>query len=201
MHLSRRRFALALAATPALASPQQPAPPANPEPRRGTLPEVPPFQAPLEFARKDVPPKVRPFPMTQVRLLAGPFKEAAESNRAYMSRLPVDRLVRNFRVNSGLPTDAKPFGGWEQPNNAQTLHRDSELRGHFTGHFLSASAQLYASTGDQAAKAKGDQMVDELARCQAKLRGGYPSASPAEFFDRMVWSYRHIDHHLRQFGV
>src|SRR5580658_554396 len=192
MKLTRRTFA-ALAAVPAAIAQQPPVPTANPEQRRGTPPEVPPFEAPLEFSRKDVAPKVRPFPITQVRLLDGPFKDAQEWNRGYMSRLPVDRLVRNFRVNAGLATDAKPFGGWEQPNNGQQLHRESELRGHFTGHFLSASAQLYASTGDQSAKAKGDEIVAELAKCQAKLSGGYLSAFPTEFFDRLdqrkqVWA-------------
>lgn len=199
MKTSRRQFTAALAATPLLAqnppansqAPQQPA--AQQPERRGTQPEVPPFQAPIEFSRNVVAPKVRPFPMTQVRLLSGPFDQARESNQGYMSRLPVDRLVRNFRVNAGLPTDAKPFGGWEQPNNGQALHRDSELRGHFTGHFLSASAQLYASTRNQAAKAKGDEIVDELAKCQTKLNGGYLSAFPSEFFDRLdarknVWA-------------
>src|ERR1700721_1641528 len=107
MKLSRRRFAVSLAAVPALASAQDPAPPA-PEPRYGTLAEVPAFAAPLEFSRQPVDPKVKPFPMTQVRLLAGPFQEAADWNRAYMSRLPVDRLVRNFRVNAGLSANAQP---------------------------------------------------------------------------------------------
>jgi len=202
MKLSRRHFAATLAASPIaplLAQQQPPAQPAaapNPNtsaPRRGPAPEIPPFQEPLSFARADLRPKVRPFPMTQVRLLSGPFQDAADWNRGYMARLPVDRLVRNFRVNAGLPTDAKPFGGWEQPNNGQTLHRESELRGHFTGHFLSASAQLYASTGDQSAKVKGDEIVSELAKCQTKLSGGYLSAFPTEFFDRLdqrkqVWA-------------
>ena len=59
-------------------------------------------------------------------------------------RLPFScQLIHNFRVNADIPSTAKPFGGWEQPNNGQALHRDSELRGHFTGHFLSASAQLW----------------------------------------------------------
>jgi uncharacterized protein len=198
MKLSRRHFAATLAASPIapLLAQQPPAAAPNPNtsaPRRGPAPEIPPFQEPLSFTRADVKPKVRPFPMTQVRLLSGPFQDAANSNRGYMARLPVDRLVRNFRVNAGLPTDAKPFGGWEQPNNGQVLHRESELRGHFTGHFLSASAQLYASTGDQSAKAKGDEIVAELAKCQAKLSGGYLSAFPTEFLDRLdqrkqVWA-------------
>jgi DUF1680 family protein len=59
------------------------------------------------------------------------------------------------------------------------------LRGHFTGHFLSASAQLYASAGDQDAKAKADEIVAELAKCQQKLGGGYLSAFPTELFDRL----------------
>src|SRR5262249_28457235 len=80
-----------------------------------------------------------------------------------------------------------------QPWNGQPNHRASELRGHFTGHFLSGSALLYASTGDKAAKAKGDELVDALAQCQRKLSGGYLSAFPLEFFDRLdarkpVWA-------------
>ena len=186
MKLNRREFAAALAA-PALAAQQQPA--ASPEPRRGTMPDSPPFEAPLVFARKPVAAKVTPFPMSQVRLLPGPFRDAQESNRAYMSRLSAGRLVRNFRANAGLASDAAPLGGWEQPDNGR---RESELRGHFTGHFLSASANLSAS-GDESAKAKADEIVAELATCQKRLSGGYLAAFPAEFFDRLdarktVWA-------------
>ena len=57
-----------------------------------------------------------------------------------------------FRANAGLPVgSAKPLGGWEQPENGQ---RSSELRGHFGGHFLSASAQL-AATGDKRGQSQG----------------------------------------------
>ncbi|HUA83021.1 MAG TPA: beta-L-arabinofuranosidase domain-containing protein [Bryobacteraceae bacterium] len=190
MNFSRRQFATALSAAPLLAAQQPSNPPANPQPRRGTMPEVPPFEAPLTFAKNEVPPKVRPFSMTQVRLLAGPFHDAQEWNRGYMSRLPADRLVRNFRANAGLPVQATPLGGWEQPDDGR---RESELRGHFTGHFLSASAQLYASTGDESAKTKADEIVAELANCQKRLSGGYLSAFPTEFFDRLdarkpVWA-------------
>jgi hypothetical protein len=67
--------------------------------------------------------KVRPFPMTQVRLKNGPFKEATEANRRYLLSLPPDRLLHTFRLNAGLPSSAEPLGGWEKP--------DCELRGHF----------------------------------------------------------------------
>ena len=52
---------------------------------------------------------------------------------------------------------------------------------------------MYASTGDQAIKAKGDYMVAELAKVQDKWGGGYLSAFPTEWFDRLdarkpVWA-------------
>jgi DUF1680 family protein len=176
--ITRRNFAATLAAgaaTPALLA-QQPA-------RRGPAPEVPPFQAPIEFTRKDVAAKVQPFPMTQVKLLPSPYTDAAEWNRAYMERLSAGRLLYNFRENAGLPLgSAQPFGGWEAKADGK---RGTELRGHFTGHFLSASAQLYASAGDQQAKAKADEIVADLAKCQDKLGGGYLSAFPLELFDRL----------------
>jgi DUF1680 family protein len=182
--LSRRGFAAAIAAGPLLAQ-QAPAP----EQRQGTTPEVAPFQGSVEFTRRTVPDKVQPFPMTQVRLLAGPFLDAQEWNRAYLKRLPADRLLHNFRVNSGLPSSAEPLGGWEKNGPG----RDAELRGHFTGHCLSATALMYASTGDPEIKAKGDYMVAELAKVQQKWGGGYLSAFPTEWFDRLdarkrVWA-------------
>lgn len=130
--------------------------------------------------------KAEPFPMSSVRLLASPFKEAQEANFGYLERLDPNRLLYNFRVNAGLPTNAAPLGGWEKP--------DCELRGHFAGgHFLSACALMYGATGNRAIKAKADSMVAELAKCQAKLSGGYLSAFPTEFFDRLkarqkVWA-------------
>src|ERR1035437_800777 len=186
--LNRRGFAAVLAASgvaaPALlaqqSTPANPAaaPPQPPQRRSGPPPEVPPFQAPIEFTRKDVPATVHAFPMTQVKLLPGSFADAAEWNRGYMGRLPAGRLLYNFRANAGLPPgSAQPFAGWEA--KADGKHA-TELRGHFTGHFLSASAQLYASAGDRDAKAKADEIVAELAKCQQKLGAGYLSARSEE---------------------
>jgi len=182
---SRRTFSTLLAS--GLAFGQQAPNPKTAQQRRGTLPDVPPFESPLSFTRRPVAPKVQPFPMTQVRLTASPFKDAADANRGYMDRLGADRLVRNFLLNAGLPSSAAPLGGWEE----SIPGRAGELRGHFTGHYLSACALSYASTSDAGIKAKGDSMVADLARCQAK--GGYLSAFPTEWFDRLdarkpVWA-------------
>jgi len=158
---------------------------------RPLVPDTLTFDGPLEFTRRDVAARVQPFPMSQVRLLPNNvYFDSHEWNRDYMARLPADRLLYTFRANAGLPVGlAKPLGGWEQPENGQ---RSSELRGHFGGHFLSASAQL-AATGDKEAKAKGDYMVAEMAKCQEKLGGKYLSAFPTTWWDRLengerVWA-------------
>ena len=128
--------------------------------------------------------KASPFPMRQVRLLYGPLREAQERNRVHLYMLPNDRLLHSFRLNAGLPSSAQPLGGWESPVG--------ELRGHFAGgHYLSACALMYASTGDEALRRKADALVAELAKCQQP--NGYLSAYPTSFYDRLkaykgVWA-------------
>src|SRR4051794_10128859 len=170
---------------------QTPTPPGPGNFKRPLAPDTPAFEGPLEFSRRDVARRAEPFPMAQVRLLPGSvYFNAQEWNRAYMERLAADRLLYTFRANAGLPVGtAKPLGGWEQPDNGQ---RSSELRGHFCGHYLSASAQL-AANGDSEAKTKADYMVAELAKCQQRLGGSYLSAFPISWFDRLergerVWA-------------
>jgi uncharacterized protein len=133
-----------------------------------------------------VPWKVRPFPMKQVRLGDGVCKIAMEADRQYLHSLPPDRLLHTFRSNAGLQSSAQPLGGWEAP--------DCELRGHYAGgHYLSACALMYASSGDEDLKKNADLVVAELGKCQASLKSGYLSAFPIEFFDRLrererVWA-------------
>jgi DUF1680 family protein len=148
--------------------------------------ELEPFSEPVTFTRKNVAPKVRPFALSEVLLDPGPLQQAREWNRAYMLRLPNDRLLHNFRVTAGLPSNAIPLGGWEAPT--------AELRGHFVGHYLSAAAMLYAATGDQIIKAKADELVVGISACQAKLNeNGFVAAYPSELFVRLdkrekVWA-------------
>jgi DUF1680 family protein len=132
-----------------------------------------------------IPLKVHAFALEDVRLLDGPFKHAMELDKDYLLSLDVDRLLHNFRVNAGIPSTAQPLGGWEDPKG--------ELRGHFVGHYMSACALMYASTGDKRLKEKGDAIVAGLAECQKKLGTGYLSAFPESFIDRVekripVWA-------------
>lgn len=124
--------------------------------------------------------------MKSVRLQPGAFSAAAEANRKYLKTLPPNRLLHTFRLTAGLPSSAEPLGEWEKP--------DCELRGHFAGgHYLSACALAFASSGDEEFKRNGDLMVAELAKCQAQLKSGYLGAFPQEEFDRLrdgvrVWA-------------
>lgn len=61
------------------------------------------------------------------------------------------------------------------------------------GHYLSASAQMWASTHNDKLKDKMYAIVSNLSVCQEKLGNGYLSAFPSELFDRFeaikpVWA-------------
>jgi uncharacterized protein len=128
-------------------------------------------------APNKVPLQAFAFDLRDVRLLDGPFRRAMDLDKRYLLSLDVNRLLRSFRLNAGLPSSAAPLGGWETP--------DCEVRGHFLGHYLSACALMYASTGDQRLQARCAALVTGLAECQARFGDGYLSAFPKEFFDRV----------------
>jgi len=133
-----------------------------------------------------IQPSLMPFPMTAVRLSAGIFQSSAEVNQHYLETLSTDRLLHSFRLTAGLSSTAEPYGGWELPT--------SELRGHFAGgHYLSAAAFAYVSSGNEVLRSRADALVAGLAACQKANGNGYVSAFPTSFFDRLsrgekVWA-------------
>lgn len=61
------------------------------------------------------------------------------------------------------------------------------------GHYLSATAQMWASTHNGTLREKMDSLVSALKECQDKIGTGYLSAFPPELFDRFeaikpVWA-------------
>ncbi|NGY60291.1 glycosylase [Lentzea sp. NEAU-D13] len=118
---------------------------------------------------------VRPFELDQVTLGDSVFREKRDRllhfAREYGpsvaggvrdDRRGPDRMLRSFRVNAGLDhRGAEPIGSWESP--------DGNLRGHYTGHFLTLLAQSYASTGERIFKDKLDYVVTALGECQDAL--------------------------------
>src|ERR1035438_5521134 len=91
--------------------------------------------------KDSVQAQAQPFDLDSVRLIGSAQLALMELNRGFLQDLETDRLLHTFRLTAGLPSTAEPLGGWEKP--------DVELRGHFTGHFLSACALMSLSTGDR----------------------------------------------------
>ena len=130
--------------------------------------------------RSEVAPIValqaEPFPLQNVRLLGGPFRRAMELDRTYLLSLEPDRLLYSFRINAGLPSVAKPYGGWMTPGRVSCAE--------FVGHYLSACALMYASTGDPRLRERANQIVAGLGQCQDKLGTGYLHTKPDNFTTR-----------------
>ncbi|MCI9447373.1 MAG: hypothetical protein HFH36_08265 [Lachnospiraceae bacterium] len=85
---------------------------------------------------------------------------------AYLKLLDNKRMLYDFYMTFGEDDkikDVKPLGGWDDPTGL--------LRGHSTGHYMSALALAYASTGDEELKTKLNEMVSELHRLQQKSKG------------------------------
>jgi len=113
------------------------------------------------------------FGLSEVRLGEGPFLHAQKLDAAYLLRLEPDRMLHNFRVNAGLQPKATVYGGWE------SVEPWIEIRchGHTLGHYLTAAACMFESTGDARFAERVDHIVAELAECQAKT-GGWLTAFP-----------------------
>jgi len=115
-----------------------------------------------------VEPSARPFPLSQVRLLDGPFKQAMERNAEYLLSLDPDRLLHNSRQYAGLQPKGEIYGGWESVG----------IAGHTLGHYLTAISQQYAATGDKRFHDRIDYIVSQMAECQKGYGDGYVGALP-----------------------
>ncbi|MDP4277580.1 MAG: glycoside hydrolase family 127 protein [Bacteroidota bacterium] len=126
------------------------------------------------------------FDLQDVRLLNSPFRQNMERSSRWLLSLPVNSLLHSFRTNAGIFSGreggyfvTKKLAGWES--------LDCDLRGHTTGHVLSALALQFASTGNELYKSKADSLVKGLAEVQAALnQSGYLSAYPQQLINRNI---------------
>lgn len=119
--------------------------------------------------------KISLFPLHEVRLLEGPFKQAQETDKRYLLRLDADRLLAPFLRESGLPAKTESYTNWE----------NTGLDGHIGGHYLTALSLMYAATSDPQVLAKLVYTLSELKRCQDALGTGYIGAVPGS---NTLWS-------------
>ena len=111
---------------------------------------------------------VQPFALADVKLLPSRFQRNMQRDSAWIASIPVNRLLHSFRNTAGVYSALEGgydaglrLGGWESP--------DCDLRGHITGHLLSAMAYLQM-------KEKADSLVKGLAEVQRQYGTGYLSA-------------------------
>ncbi|MFM8450385.1 MAG: beta-L-arabinofuranosidase domain-containing protein [Haliscomenobacter sp.] len=126
-----------------------------------------PLPAPASAVAPE-PPSLQPFGLDEVQLLPGPFLQAQTLDKATLLQYEPDRLLAKFRKEAGLAPKAAHYHGWE----------DDTISGHSLGHFLSACAQMFSSTGDPVFKEKVHYIVSELALCQQADGSGYVAAIP-----------------------
>ena len=122
----------------------------------------------VKYNSIDRPQKGSAVYLTDVNLIKDTiFTQNNKRTLDYLKLLDPDRMLYSFRSTFHMDTkNVKPLGGWEEPIGL--------LRGHSTGHFLSALALAYSSTGDREIKEKLDYVVNSLKELQ-DLTGGTPS--------------------------
>ncbi|MFI8878530.1 beta-L-arabinofuranosidase domain-containing protein [Streptomyces sp. NPDC055243] len=109
----------------------------------------------------------QPFALKDVALRKGVFAAKRALMLDHGRGYDVDRLLQVFRANAGLSTrGAVAPGGWEGLDG----EANGNLRGHYTGHFLTMLAQAYGSTGEKAYADKIRSMVEALTQVREALR-------------------------------
>ena len=132
------------------------------------------FLCSITFAMGQV--VVQPFALTDVKLLPSRFHRNMQRDSAWISSIPVNRLLHSFKNTAGVYSALEggydaglKLGGWES--------LDCDLRGHITGHLLSAMAYLQM-------KQKADSLVQGLEEVQKQYGTGYLSAFGEGLIDR-----------------
>lgn len=113
------------------------------------------------------------FNLKDVSLLEGPLKSAQDLNIKVLLEYDVDRLLAPYLKEAGLTPKGADFVNWDG------------LAGHIGGHYLTAMAINYASTGNMECKARMDYMLAELKACQDASGDGYIGGIPN---GRAMWA-------------
>jgi DUF1680 family protein len=123
----------------------------------------------------------RAFLANQVRLLPGsPFYVRQQLHRKHvLASYDPDKLLYPYRALAKLPQRAgigSGYDGWDS----------GFLRGHMTGHYLSAASRMAAATGSILFRDRVNYVVEELSKCQEALNlDGYLAAFSTAAFDQL----------------
>ena len=117
---------------------------------------------------------------------------------AYLLELKTESLLFPYYVEAGLNgllrehLDEMPLhDGWDNPL--------CQIRGTFTGHWLSAAARIYQETGNPELKVRADFVVSEIGRCQERNGGGWAFPIPEKYLYSLkrgihFWAPQYVCH-------
>ncbi len=162
----------------------------------------------VEETYSDVPTTMvaQPLPLNRVSLDG---KNRLTHNRDLdidnLLNIDVRQQLYNYRDTYGLPTDGYPVAdGWDSPT--------TKLKGHGSGHYMSALAMAYASCQDPQKKARLKEnvvtMVNGLRECQERTfrydekLGRYWEArdfAPEEELREMKGSWADFDNYKKSY--
>lgn len=146
-----------------------------------------------EVEKKETASLVCAMEEGEIRLGKGSvFYEAMNRAVQYFKSINDDEMLYNFRKTAQLDTCGAPaMQGWDSP--------ECLLRGHTTGHYLSALSLCYRETKDEEILCKLNYLVEELGRCQdvfSRMEGyrpGYIGAYSEEQFDLLEKGEKYPD--------
>ena len=119
-----------------------------------------------------------PSALKDVKLLPSRFQRNMQRDSAWIASIPVNSLLHSFRNTAGV-FSSKEGGYMTMSHLAGWESMDCDLRGHTTGHLLSAMAYLQM-------KEKADSLVQGLAEVQRQYGTGYLSAYGEGLIDRNI---------------
>jgi DUF1680 family protein len=131
----------------------------------------------------------------EVKLSDGLAKIKQDRNLQYLLSLKSENLLLSFYNEAGLinwtvkKTDV--HWGWDGPL--------SQIRGTFTGHWLSAAARLSVQTGNRELREQALFIVEEIARCQRENGGRWAFPIPEKYLSwikrgKRVWAPQYVCH-------
>lgn len=134
----------------------------------------------------------------QVSLLPSEEMDRRERDYKYLMELKTENLLFPFYTEAGLNgrlhyklTDV--HWGWDSPL--------SQIRGTFTGHWLSAAARICQESGKPELKVKADYIVAEIGRCQEENGGGWAFSIPEKYMygvknGKHFWAPQYVCHKI-----
>lgn len=134
---------------------------------------------------------------SHVRLLPSEAMDRMNRDYRYLMELKEENLLFSFYTEAGLNgrlnyrLGPEVHGGWDSPL--------SQIRGTFTGHWLSAAAHMIRQTGDRKLKAKAEDIVEEIGRCQEANGGEWAFGIPEKYLfglrrGQHFWAPQYVCH-------